>query len=233
MQKMACCCHWVAQSCLTLCHPVGCSPPGSSVHAILQARIQEWVAMPSSRGSSWPRDSTQVSCIAGRFFITEPPGKPHKMAFSHLNINMSRQGNYGRNVLNIFCLMSLSRRRRIDSLIEMEAQVDDFPSQETTHEESFNKEHLRVPKEFTAVLPNRWWRSLDNHVWEVPDGGKYSSFFFFFKEETDSRNLKPVSLSSNPGKMIEQVAEQSICGTKKRKAWSQSVDNAEWGRVFT
>ena len=52
-------------------------------------------------------------------------------------------------------------------------------------------------------------------------------FFFFFKEETDSRNLKPVSLSSNPGKMIEQVAEQSICGTKKRKAWSQSVDNAE------
>ena len=52
---------------------------------------------------------------------------------------MSRQGNYGRNILNIFCLMSLSQRRQVDSLIEMEAQADDFPSQETNHEESFNK----------------------------------------------------------------------------------------------
>ena len=40
------------QSCLTLCHPMDCSPPGSSVHEILQARILEWGAMPSSRGSS-------------------------------------------------------------------------------------------------------------------------------------------------------------------------------------
>ena len=45
-----------------------CSPPGSSVHEILQARILEWVAMPFSRGSSWPKGRTQVSCIAGRFF---------------------------------------------------------------------------------------------------------------------------------------------------------------------
>ena len=44
------------------------SLPGSSVHGILQARIQEWVAMPSSRGSSQPRNQTQVSHIAGRFF---------------------------------------------------------------------------------------------------------------------------------------------------------------------
>ena len=59
------------QSCLTLCDPVDCSPPGSSVHGILQAIILEWVAMPSSRGSSCPRDQThvsRVSCIAGRFF---------------------------------------------------------------------------------------------------------------------------------------------------------------------
>ena len=46
-----------------------CSPPGSSVHGILQARILEWVARSSSRGSSWPRDLTQVSCIAGGFLI--------------------------------------------------------------------------------------------------------------------------------------------------------------------
>src|SRR5574337_612499 len=45
-----------------------CSPPGSSVHGILRARILEWVAIPFSRGSSQPRDQTQVSCIAGSFF---------------------------------------------------------------------------------------------------------------------------------------------------------------------
>ena len=57
-----------AQLCPTLCDAVDCSPPGFSVHGILQARILEWVATPSSRGSSWPRNQTQVSCIAGRFF---------------------------------------------------------------------------------------------------------------------------------------------------------------------
>ena len=58
----------VAQSCLTLCDPVDCSPPGSSVHGILQTRILEWVAISFSRGSSQPRDWTQVSRIAGRRF---------------------------------------------------------------------------------------------------------------------------------------------------------------------
>ena len=66
----------LAQSCPTLCDPMDCSPPGSSIHGILQARILEWVAISFSRGSSWPRDWAQVSCIAGRFFTTEPPGKP-------------------------------------------------------------------------------------------------------------------------------------------------------------
>ena len=58
----------VAQSCPTLHDILNCSPLGSSVHGILQARILEWVARPSSRGSSQPRDRTQVSSIAGRFF---------------------------------------------------------------------------------------------------------------------------------------------------------------------
>ena len=55
----------VTQSCL--CNPMGCSLPGSSM-GILQARILEWVVMPSSGESSQPKDQTQVSCIAGRFF---------------------------------------------------------------------------------------------------------------------------------------------------------------------
>ena len=56
----------VAQSCLTLCDPMDCSLPGSSVHGILQARILEWVAMFFSRVSSQLRDLTEVSHIADR-----------------------------------------------------------------------------------------------------------------------------------------------------------------------
>ena len=61
------------QSCLTLCDPRDCSLPDSSVHGILQARILEGIAMPSSRGSSLPRDQTRIStfpALAGGFFTT-------------------------------------------------------------------------------------------------------------------------------------------------------------------
>ena len=70
-------CRLVAQSCVTLCNPMNCSPWGSSIHEILQARILEWIAIPFSRGSSWPRDCTQVSCIAGRFFTICVTEKAH------------------------------------------------------------------------------------------------------------------------------------------------------------
>ena len=63
-----CVCVLVAQLCLTLCNPMDCSPTGSSVHGILQARIVEWVAIPFSRGSSWLSDQTRASYIADRFF---------------------------------------------------------------------------------------------------------------------------------------------------------------------
>ena len=62
----------VAQSCPTLWGPMY-----YTVHGVLQARILEWVAFPFSRGSSQPRDWTQVSCIMGRFFLRENPGLPH------------------------------------------------------------------------------------------------------------------------------------------------------------
>ena len=65
----------VAQSCPTLCDPVDCSLPGSSVHGILQARLLEWIAIPFSRGSSQLRDWTWISNIAGRFFTIWATGK--------------------------------------------------------------------------------------------------------------------------------------------------------------
>ena len=66
-----------AQTCPILCNSMDCSPPGSSVHGILQARLLEWVGFSSSRGSSWPRDQTRSSCdscVAGGFFTTEQSG---------------------------------------------------------------------------------------------------------------------------------------------------------------
>ena len=70
------------QSCLTLCDPMDCSLSGSSVHGILQARILEWVAMPSSRGSSRPSMSPE---LAGRFFTTSATWEaPHMPIHIHI-----------------------------------------------------------------------------------------------------------------------------------------------------
>ena len=78
-----CMCAKSLRLCQTLCDSMDCSLPGSSVHGILQARILEWVAMPSSRGSSQPRDGTQVSYIYLHWQVGSlplaPPGKPRYM----------------------------------------------------------------------------------------------------------------------------------------------------------
>ena len=58
----------IARSCPTLCNPLDCSLSGFSVHGIFQASILQWVAISYSRGSSWPKAWTQVSCIVSRFF---------------------------------------------------------------------------------------------------------------------------------------------------------------------
>ena len=70
-----CCCS-VAQSSPTFCDSMDCSPPGSSVYEIFQARILQWAAISFSRGSSWPRDQTLITCLAGRLFTAEPQRKP-------------------------------------------------------------------------------------------------------------------------------------------------------------
>ena len=64
----------VAQSCLTLCNPMDCSLPDSSVHGIFQTKILEWVAFPMT-GIFWPRIEPTSSALAGRFFTTVPPGR--------------------------------------------------------------------------------------------------------------------------------------------------------------
>ena len=75
----------VAQSCPILCDPIDCSPPGSSVHGILQAIILDWVAIPLSRGSSQLRDRTCVSCI-GRQILDHLSHQGSKDCVTHLHI---------------------------------------------------------------------------------------------------------------------------------------------------
>ena len=75
------------QSCLTLCDPTDCSPPGFSIHGILQARILEWLAMPSSRRSSWPRDSTHVYLYLHWQVGSWPLAPPRKPTGDHITLS--------------------------------------------------------------------------------------------------------------------------------------------------
>ena len=79
----------VTQSRPTLCDPMDCSPPGSPVHGILQARILEWVAFPFCRGSSWPRDRKPGSpALLADSSPSEPPGKPNFCLFNRKDVNL-------------------------------------------------------------------------------------------------------------------------------------------------
>ena len=76
-------CALVMQSCPTLCNPTDCSPPSSSAHGILQARILKWTAIPFSRGSCRPRDQALFSCVVGTFFAMWATGKSFR-CFAHV-----------------------------------------------------------------------------------------------------------------------------------------------------
>ena len=90
------------QSCLTLCNPMDCSPPGSSVHGILQARILKWVAVLFCRGSSQSRDRTHVSYVyvlAGRFFTTSATWETHRGCISDLKFSQPENDTFAHSPL--------------------------------------------------------------------------------------------------------------------------------------
>ena len=88
------------------CDPMDCSPPGSSVHGIFWARIQEWVAIPSSTGHSPPRDQTQVSCTAGRLFTIWLPCKMLLNIQQHLKLYLVSQ----ERIIDIFLIYNKDDR---------------------------------------------------------------------------------------------------------------------------
>ena len=88
------CVHAHAQSCPTLCDLMDCSLPGSSLHGISQARILQWIAISSSRVSSWPRYQTCIifkSCTTSGFFTAEPPWRDSKMLIKQTTWELGKE----------------------------------------------------------------------------------------------------------------------------------------------
>ena len=99
-----------------LCDPTDCTLPGSSVHGIFQAIVLEWIAISFSRGSSWPRDRTQVSCIVDRRFtiwatreVLEPPGKLLKIEIKLSEVN---------KIINIYCIKNIMKMFKIKNIMK-------------------------------------------------------------------------------------------------------------------
>ena len=81
-------CCLVTKSCPALCDPMDCSPTGSSVHEISQAKILEWIAISFFRGNLWTRNEPLTYALVGRFFITETPGKPYLKFLASLHFRL-------------------------------------------------------------------------------------------------------------------------------------------------
>ena len=97
-------CVLVIQSCLTFCNPVDCSPPGSSVHGILQARILEWVVIPFSRGLPNPGIGPGSPALQADSLLPEPPGKPNAGDPGSIPWSRRSPGEGNGNLLQYFCL---------------------------------------------------------------------------------------------------------------------------------
>ena len=116
-----------------------CSLPGTSVHEILQARIQEWVTIPFSRGSSWPRDQNRVSCTAGTFFTIWATGKSKVLLNNPWNCHSSNLSIF---LLNIFSPFTTSS---VNKFYKLYKRVFSFYfTWDSIHERSFNDSPLNL-----------------------------------------------------------------------------------------
>ena len=175
----------VTQSCPTLCDPMDCSLPGSSVHEILQARILEWVAISFSRGPSQPRDQTRVSCIGGRCF----------------NLWATREGPLEKGMANCFNILALRtpwtvwKGKKIRHW-KMNTRVSRYAV--TTGEEqrsSSRKNEMVEPKQ-------KWYQGVDvsGDVSKVP----------FCKEDCCIGNWNVRSMNQGKLEVIKEMARVSI-----------------------
>ena len=137
----------VAQACPTLCGPMDCRLPGSSVHGIFQARVLEWVAISFSRGSSQPRDQTWVSHIVDRRLPSEPPGKSRKKEF---NLLQGKNSTF----LEAWEKETSNRISKIIIIIKRQRNATQFKEQTRNTEVQINEEEIgKLPeKEFRIMI---------------------------------------------------------------------------------
>ena len=163
--------------CLTLCDPMDCNPPGCSVCRILQARILEWVTISFPRGSSWPRDRTQVSCIAGRLYCLSHQGKERSLQSKCQQASVC----WGPWVRGVF---------RLDLVIKMWPKVDAEPSQL-----SGDGSHVRVVWECSQMTP-MWLlslvKALNSTLWT------FFEFRKMFSKSPQKRNVQHYQTPLSP-----------------------------------
>ena len=167
----------VTQSCPALMNPIDCSLPGYSVYGILQARILEWVAISSYRGSSHPREWTWVSCIAGRFFTDCGMKEAHdpisSVQFTHSVVSDSATPWTTAHLASL----SITNSRSLPKLMSIELVM---PSNHLI----FCRPLLLLPSIFPniSVFSNesayciKWPMDVGNLI----SGSSAFSFFFFF-----------------------------------------------------
>ena len=102
------CCYLVSKSCPTLCDPMDCSPPDSSVYGISQARILEWVAISFSRDLPNPGSGPASSALVGGFFTTESPAAYHLNKFEDLWLKMNGDNDLVYEPLHVFDLAKIN-----------------------------------------------------------------------------------------------------------------------------
>ena len=153
-----------------------CSPPGSSVLGILQVRILEWVAIPFSRGSSPPRDQTQVSCIAGRFFTVWASRSPIRKGLCKYQslVCRWRQGHpffiateWHMKADKLFCIMTEAYTCKGSFLPTVCLKTPLMPPNTHTHTYTvwFKSEQLCEVSIFSEQLQERWWKDCQrSHV---------------------------------------------------------------------
>ena len=192
----------VVQSCPILCDPLDCSLPGSSVHRIFQARILEWVAISSCRGSSWFRDRTLVSCVScidSRFFTAESLGSPVDAICSH-------------NRCCVLILLNLHWASLVAQLVKDLPAVWETWAQLLRWEDPLEKGTAT----YTSILAWRWTKRSQR------DGHDWVDFTFTFNS---SGSPQPPSPRHGKSSFISSMGTHSLSRGASSSNWKQGLTN--------
>ena len=144
----------VCHSVMTLCDPMDCSPPVSSVHGILQARTLKWVAIPFSRGSSRPRDWTQSPALQADSLLSEPLGKP---SAENGDLETRREVGTGQEDLRITC-------REVAMEVKLANRLILWENGERREKWLWEDYWVQRSREQRKVI-----RKVENYKWDFPN----------------------------------------------------------------